>query len=100
MATKATVVVHPSGLHPLMQAKAHHLHREEGLPLDDLRDEVLNLHGKRPSKKSVWTSIQRMDEVLENPGEKLLPETMYGNCGRQKLLTDKEKFLILEFVEK
>ncbi len=48
MATKVTVVVHPSGLHPLMQAKAHHLHREEGLPLDDVRDAVLNMHGKRP----------------------------------------------------
>ncbi len=95
-----SVVVHPNGLHPVMQVKARHLVREEGMSYDDACDEVHNMQGKPPSKKSLWSNVQRIDEVLEKPGEKVLPQTKYGNCGRHKTLTDQEKIAILEFVQK
>ena len=97
---KVAVTVHPDGLHPTMQAKAHHLVREEGVSLDDVCLEVLNLKGDRPSTKSVWRSVQRMYEVVWNPGAGLLPQTQYGNCGRKGALTDKAKLAILDFVAK
>ena len=97
---KVEVTVHPSGLHQILQAKAHHLHREEGMALDDVCSEVHNLKGQPPSKKSVWSSVQRMDEVMRNPSAGLLPETRYRNCGRKGALGDKEKLAIVDFVTK
>lgn len=95
-----SVVVHPSGLHPIMQVKAHYLHTEEGMALDDVCDEVHNMKGLPPSKKCVWTGVKRVAEVVDNPGGKLLPETKYRNCGRKKILTDAQKIQIVDFVEK
>ena len=96
---KVESVVHPSGLHPLMQVKAHYLHTEECMPLDAVCDEVHNLQGQKPSKKSVWTSVKRVAAVLDDPA-KLLPETKYRNCGRNMLLTDAQKVQIVDFVKK
>ena len=56
-----SVVVRPYGLHPVMQVKAHHLVREEGMSYDDACDEVHNMQGKPPCKKSLWSSVQRAD---------------------------------------
>ena len=58
---KISLVVHPDGLHPVMQVKAHHLVKEEDVSYDDARDELHNMNGERPSKKSVWNSVQRVE---------------------------------------
>ena len=101
MATKISMVSHPSGLNLYALARAHHLHCEEGMSISNVCDEVVNLQGKRPSEKCVWNGVQRMKAALRVPtvGEQL-PTTFYSNCGRNKLLTDKDKLAILEFVEK
>ena len=100
MPTKVEVVVHPSGLHPYMQMRAHYLVREEGMSLDDACDELHNMKGKKPSKKCVWSGVKRVAEVLDKPGEKLFPETKYRNCGRRPALTDTQRLQIVGFVEK
>ena len=85
---------------PLMEVRAHYLHVEEGVAIDDVRDELTNLQGKKPSKKCVWNGVKRVAEVLEDPAKKLLPTTKYGNCGRQKLLTDERRLAVVGYVGK
>ena len=45
MPAKVEVGVRPSCLHPHMQMRAHYLVREEGMSLDDGRDELHNMKG-------------------------------------------------------
>ena len=48
-----TVTVHDRGLHPTEAARAWHLHTNEDMSLEDVRDEVVNVRGERPGKKAV-----------------------------------------------
>ena len=48
------LVVHPRGLHPIVQVKVHHLHVEEGMSLEAVCGEVRNLQGRRPGKSVVF----------------------------------------------
>ena len=60
-----SVVVHPRGLHPIMQVKAHHLHVEEGMSLEAVRGEVHNLQGRRPGRSCALAAAKRVAETLE-----------------------------------
>ncbi len=95
-----SMVVHPRGLHPIMQVKAYHLHVEEGMSLDDVRGEVRNLQGNNPGKTCVHTAVKRVAETLEKPTGSLLPETKYKNCGRHKTLGEKQKLAVVGYVER
>ena len=91
-----SVTVHPRGLHPLEAARAYHLHEEEGLSLDSVRDEVFNMEGNRPSKKAVWTAVRQVKALEGNA----VPQTNYENCGRKRMLTAEDEAAIVEFVKK
>ena len=91
-----SVTVHPRGLHPLEAARAYHLHEEEGLSLDSVRDEVRNMEGNRPSKKAVWTAVRQVKALEGNA----VPQTNYENCGRKRMLTAEDEAAIVEFVKK
>ena len=54
-----SVTVHENGLHPTEAAKAWHLHTHEGISLDDICDEVVNLKGERPGEKAVWAAREQ-----------------------------------------
>ena len=82
-----------------MAVRAHHLYTEEGLSYAEVRDEVHNMQGKRPSLKSVWSGVKRTAEVLAGKAGKLLPETGYKKCGRTDLLTEAQKLQVLKFVQ-
>ncbi len=56
-----TIVVHPRGLHPIMQVRAYHLHVEDGMSLDKARDEVHNLQGNAPGKTCVHSAANGKD---------------------------------------
>lgn len=88
-------MVHPRGLHPVEAARAHHLHAEEGLSLDSVRDKVRNMEGNRPSKKGVWAAVQRV-KALEGSG---VPQGNYKNCGRKRALTAEEEASVVDFVK-
>ena len=90
-----TVTVHDRGLHPTEAAKAWHLHTNEDMSLEDVRDEVVNLRGERPGKKAVWSAVQRV--LTMKPGD-LIPQNNYGNCGRKPALTDSQEKAIVDFV--
>ena len=55
-----TVTVHDRGLHPTEAARAWHLHTNEDMSLEDVRDEVVNLRGERPGKKAEWLQYSRI----------------------------------------
>ena len=57
------VTVHPRGLHPIEAARARHLHVEERMAIRDVRDEVVNMLGARPSVKAVRRAIQSAKAV-------------------------------------
>ena len=88
-------MVRPHGLHPVEAAKAHHLHAEEGLSLDSVRDKVRNMEGNKPSKKGVWAAVQRV-KALEGSG---VPQGNYKNCGRKRALTAEEEASVVDFVK-
>ena len=56
-----TVCIHKRGLHPLAAARAWHLRRKEGMSLNRIRAEVVNMQNQRPSKKAVWNAVQQYD---------------------------------------
>ena len=90
-----TVTVHDRGLHPTEAARAWHLHTNEDMSLEDVRDEVVNLRGERPGKKAVWSAVQRV--LTMKPGD-LIPQNNYGNCGRKPALTDSQEKAVVDFV--
>ena len=90
-----TLSVHPRGLHPLQAAHAWHLHKQEGLPLRAVRDEVTNVMGETPSVKAVWTAVQAVERSKE--GDRV-PRTRYANCGRRPKLTDVQQKAVVDFV--
>ena len=57
------VSVHPQGLHPIEACHAWRLNKEEGISLEDCRDEVVNLEGKKPSKKAVLNGVRIVQAV-------------------------------------
>ena len=77
------VTVHPRGLHPVEAARAWQLHKEEGMRLEDVCDEVVNMAGETPSKKAVWRAIQMVQSVRSSHA---VPQTKYSNCGRRRAL--------------
>ena len=90
------VTVHPRGLRPLEAARAYHLHEEEGLCLDSVCGEVRNMEGNRPSKKAVWTAVWQVKAL----GGNVVPQGIYENCGRKRMLTAEDEAAIVEFVKK
>ena len=70
-----------------MAARAWHLHREEGMALDDICGEVRNQKGKRPSKKCVWNAVRQCD-VAQGPDG--IPRSNYKNCGRKQILSEEQ----------
>ena len=56
-----TVSIHKRGLHPLAAARTWHLRRKEGMSLNRIRAEVVNMQNQRPSKKAVWNAVQQYD---------------------------------------
>ena len=91
------VTVHPRGLHPVEAARAWQLHKEEGMRLDDVCDEVVNMVGEAPSKKAVWRAIQMVQSVR---GSHAVPQTKYSNCGRHRALTPEQEQAVVNFVKK
>ena len=89
------VIIHPRGLHPLQAAKAWHLHKEEGLPLTSVREEVQNTMGLRPSAKAVWTAVRAVEQSQGGDG---VPRSGYSNFGRRPTLTDEQQKAIVAFV--
>ena len=53
----AHVTVHPRGLRPTEAARAWHLHAEEGMSIQDVCVEVINVLGETPSYKAVWLHL-------------------------------------------
>ena len=92
------LVVHPRGLHPIMQVKAHHLHVEEGMSLEAVCGEVHNLQGRRPGRSCVFAAVERVAETLRKPQDGLVPETKYKNCDRRKLLDEMQKLAVVDYV--
>ena len=92
-----TVTLHELGLHPTEAARAWHLHTNEDMSLEDVRDEVVNLRGERPGKKAVWSAVQR---VATMKPDDLLPQTKYANCGRKPALTDAQEQAIVDIARK
>ena len=89
------ISVHPRGLHPLEAAKAWHLHKEEGMRLEDVCLEVENLQGHQPSVKAVWTGVQMFERVR---GTSAMPQSFYAKCGRKKKLSPEQEQAIVDFV--
>ena len=94
------LVVHPRGLHPIMQVKAHHLHVEEGMSLEAVRGEVHNLQGRRPGRSCVFAAVKCVAETLQKPQDSLVPETKYKNCGRRMFLDEMQKLALVDYVER
>ena len=92
-----TLSVHHRGLHPLQAARAWHLHREEGMSLNSIRDEVVSMIGERPSKKLVWSAVRQMD-VSEKTGT--IVGAKYANCGRKQLLTPEQQEAVVAFMKR
>ena len=90
------VVIHPRGLHPMEAVRAWQLHREEGLPLTEVRAEVQNLAGGAPSVKAVWSAVQRVSAMRDGD---LLPSSRYENCGRKEKLSKADVKRIISFVK-
>ena len=74
------VIVHPRGLHPVEAARSRQLHAEEGMVIQDVCDEVVNLLGEKPSVKAVWRAIHGVEAVR---GTHAIPQT---KCLRMHLL--------------
>ena len=91
------VTVHPRGLHPTEAARAWQLHREEGMSMRDVCDEVLNMAGDTPSYKAVWRAVQAVDAVH---GTHDVPKTKYANCGRHRKLTPQQEADVIAFVKR
>ena len=90
------VTVHPRGLHPTEAARAWQLHVEEGMVLQDVCDEVVNMLGAKPSVKAVWRAIQSVKAVQ---GTLAIPQTKYANCGRKPKLTPEQEKAVVAFVK-
>ena len=93
-----SVVVHPSGLHPIEAVKAWHKHTEEGMSLDTILEEggILNMQGDVAGRYAVWSGIKR---VAAMSSLDVLPGTNYGNCGRSKAVTEDEERAVIAFVK-
>ena len=94
-----SVMIHPSGLHPVEAFKAHHKHSEEGMSLDQIIEEgeVRNLSGEVTGRFALWSAIQRVAAVKTGD---LVPTTRYHNCGRTAVLFEEDGLAVLEFVQK
>ena len=77
-------------------ARAWHLHVGEGMTIRDVRDEVVNMLGARPSVKAVWRAIQFAKAVH---GTHAIHKTKYANCGRKRKLTPGQERAVVDFVE-
>ena len=71
-----------------LTARAWQLHKEEGMRLEDVCDEVLNLVGEVPSVKAVWRAVQMVQKVRHSHA---VPQTKYANCGRHRALTPEQE---------
>ena len=89
---------HQGSLGPLASCEAYHLHVNEGMSLEAIRDEVKNLRGERPSKKGVFVAIKRV-QVMKQQGD-VAPRTKYVNCGRKEVLTEEQKASMFNFVKR
>ena len=56
-----TLSVHRRGLHPAEAARARYMHREEGLPLRAVRDEVLSVQYALPSVQTACIAARQVD---------------------------------------
>eukprot|EP00973_Karenia_brevis_P077369 10748499-Karenia_brevis.AAC.1 len=57
---KIELVLHPSSLHPLEAARAHHMRYEEEMCWEDIASEVTHLKGVKPSLKGVRNAVGRV----------------------------------------
>ena len=75
-----SVSCHPKGLHPLQAAKAWHMVREEGMPLRDVCQEVVNMQGGDAGLKAVWDAVKRIDQQHAMAMLDSIPSCNYKNC--------------------
>ena len=94
------VSCHPKGLHPLQAAKAWHLAREEGMPLRDVCQEVVNMQGGNPGLKGVWDAVKRIDQQHAMAMLDSIPLGNYKNCGRKRKLTRDQEKAVVAFVKR
>ena len=92
-----TLNYHPSGLGPLESCEAYRLH-EEGLSFEDIRDEVSNLNGDRPSNTAVSSAVKRVDAMKKRGVA--TPTCNYDKCGRKFALTPEQQKSVVDFVKK
>ena len=71
---------------------------EEGLSFEDIRDEVFNLKGERPSKKAVSNAVKRVDAMKKRGVA--TPTCNYDKCGRKFALTPEQQKRVVDFVKK
>ena len=96
---KVEVTIHKNGLHPIEAIKPFYKSTENHMSIDEIIDEgeVVNLSGGPPGRKAMWNAIRRVGSMGSSD---LLPKTKYEDCGRKKILTEKQERDIIEFVEK
>ena len=95
-----SVSCHPKGLHPLQAAKAWHMVREEGMPLRDVCQEVVNMQGENPGLKGVWDAVKRIDQQHAMAMLDSIPSGNYKNCGRKRKLTRDQEKAVGAFVKR
>ena len=92
---KIEMSLHPSSLHPLEAARAHHMRHDLEMAWVDIAADTWNMQGKRPSLKCVRNAVARMEEQQFEAVAKL----GYHRCGRKKELTTKQEQEIVQFVK-
>ena len=91
-----TVTLHPTGLSLTTSAQAWYLRDKMHWKWHEIRAEVRNVQRKVPSFKAVRNAVER----VRRAGKRGLPQTAYGNCGRQRALTDAQERAVVAFVKK